>query len=218
MTVAPDIAEVAWALQERDHKGVDSDTKDGHLIVVADPISTSEGRTYTHEGRNNFRLRNVVPVLEAGARTGREGHEAKDGLGIGEPGDPMFSLQSKHQHAVAFKPSHYTRDKDGAPAETVPPLTKETDKGDQDPLLLAGSAVRRLMPRECERLQGFPDDYTLVTYRGKPAADGPRFKALGNSMAVPVVRWILSRIEMFDVKQLSTFEPLGGRYGAPTDA
>jgi DNA (cytosine-5)-methyltransferase 1 len=74
------------------------------------------------------------------------------------------------------------------------------------------------MPRECERLQGFPDDYTLVTYRGKPAADGPRFKALGNSMAVPVVRWILSRIEMFDVKQLSTFEPLGGRYGAPTDA
>jgi DNA (cytosine-5)-methyltransferase 1 len=48
-----------------------------------------------------------------------------------------------------------------------------------------GSAVRRLTPRECERLQGFPDDYTLVPYRGKTAADGPRYKALGNSMAVP---------------------------------
>ena len=50
--------------------------------------------------------------------------------------------------------------------------------------------VRRLTPRECERLQGFPDDYTLVTHRGKPAADGPRYKALGNSMAVPCMAWI----------------------------
>src|ERR1043166_4021166 len=58
-----------------------------------------------------------------------------------------------------------------------------------------GAAVRRLMPVECERLQGFPDDYTLIEFRGKPAADGPRYKAIGNSMAVPVMRWILSRIE-----------------------
>jgi DNA (cytosine-5)-methyltransferase 1 len=56
------------------------------------------------------------------------------------------------------------------------------------------SAVRRLTPRECERLQGFPDDYTLVHNRGKPTADGPRYKALGNSMAVPVMRWIGQRI------------------------
>ena len=46
--------------------------------------------------------------------------------------------------------------------------------------------VRRLTPRECERLMGLPDDWTLVPYRGKPAADGPRYKAIGNSMAVPV--------------------------------
>ncbi len=59
-------------------------------------------------------------------------------------------------------------------------------------------AVRRLTPRECERLQGFPDDYTLVEYRGKPAADGPRYKALGNSMAVPVMRWIGKRIAAVD--------------------
>ena len=55
--------------------------------------------------------------------------------------------------------------------------------------------VRRLTPRECERLQGFPDGYTLVSHRGKPAADGPRYKAIGNSWAVPVVRWIGRRIE-----------------------
>jgi DNA (cytosine-5)-methyltransferase 1 len=59
-------------------------------------------------------------------------------------------------------------------------------------------AVRRLTPRECERLQGFPDDYTLVTYRNKPAADGPRYRALGNSMAVPVMRWIGERIAKVD--------------------
>jgi DNA (cytosine-5)-methyltransferase 1 len=59
-------------------------------------------------------------------------------------------------------------------------------------------AVRRLTPRECERLQGFPDDYTLVEARGKPAADGPRYKALGNSMAVNVMRWIGTRIEAVD--------------------
>jgi len=62
------------------------------------------------------------------------------------------------------------------------------------PPAIAGMAVRRLTPRECERLQGFPDDATAVTYRGKPAADGPRYRALGNSMAVPVLAWIGRRI------------------------
>ena len=61
-----------------------------------------------------------------------------------------------------------------------------------------GMAVRRLTPRECERLQGFPDDYTAITVRGKPAADGPRYKALGNSMAVPVMAWIGLRIQMVE--------------------
>ncbi|MEK9809192.1 MAG: DNA cytosine methyltransferase, partial [Candidatus Nanopelagicales bacterium] len=55
--------------------------------------------------------------------------------------------------------------------------------------------VRRLTPVECERLQGFPDDYTNIPWRKKDEApDGPRYKALGNSMAVPVMRWIGERI------------------------
>ena len=57
-------------------------------------------------------------------------------------------------------------------------------------------AVRRLTPVECERLQGFPDGYTNISWRGKnEAPDGPRYKALGNSWAVPVVRWIGQRIK-----------------------
>jgi len=68
----------------------------------------------------------------------------------------------------------------------------------------ASLTVRRLTPIECERLQGFPDDYTKIPYRGKPAEkcpDGPRYKACGNSMAVPVMRWIGERIDLFMKQQ-----------------
>ena len=70
--------------------------------------------------------------------------------------------------------------------------------GGDKPHVLSDMQVRRLTPRECERLQGFPDNYTLITVRGKPAADGPRYKALGNSMAVPVMRWIGERVQMVE--------------------
>ena len=60
----------------------------------------------------------------------------------------------------------------------------------------AGMQVRRLTPGECEALQGFPQGYTNIPRRGKPAADGPRYKALGNSWAVPNVRWIGRRIDL----------------------
>jgi DNA (cytosine-5)-methyltransferase 1 len=59
-------------------------------------------------------------------------------------------------------------------------------------------AVRRLTPIECERLQGMPDDWTRIPYRGKPAGecpDSPRYKAIGNSWAVPVIQWIGRRID-----------------------
>ena len=65
--------------------------------------------------------------------------------------------------------------------------------------VMHGMAVRRLTPTECHRLQGFPDGYCAITYRGKPSADGPQYKALGNSMAVPVMRWIGQRIAEVDV-------------------
>ena len=73
--------------------------------------------------------------------------------------------------------------------------------GGNPPAVAQASAVRRLTPTECERLQGFPDNYTQIPYRNKPAdkcPDGPRYKAMGNSMAVPVMRWIGERIQMVE--------------------
>lgn len=74
-----------------------------------------------------------------------------------------------------------------------------------------GMQVRRLTPIECERLQGFPDNHTMISWRGKDAAecpDGPRYKAIGNSMAVPVMRWIGERIAA-----TLPAEKLNGDYG-----
>jgi DNA (cytosine-5)-methyltransferase 1 len=66
----------------------------------------------------------------------------------------------------------------------------------QDQQLFTNMAVRRLTPIECERLQGFPDDYTNIPWRKKEESpDGPRYKAMGNSMAVPVMKWIGQRIK-----------------------
>jgi DNA (cytosine-5)-methyltransferase 1 len=74
--------------------------------------------------------------------------------------------------------------------------TNQNATGRSSATVAQGWAVRRLTPLECERLQGFPDAYTAVPYRNKPAADGPRYKALGNSMAVNAMRWLGRRIEL----------------------
>jgi len=97
---------------------------------------------------------------------------------------------------VAF-PSNANADAMGALGYDVSPsmLTSAS------PAVAKGMAVRRLTPTECERLQGFPDGFTQIPYRNKPAdkcPDGPRYKALGNSMAVPVMRWIGERIQQVD--------------------
>ena len=84
--------------------------------------------------------------------------------------------------------------------EVATALRASTGGGDK-PHVLASSMVRRLTPIECERLQGFPDNYTQIPWRGKDQShcpDGPRYKALGNSMAVPVMRWIGERIKMVE--------------------
>ncbi|MEG9764232.1 Dam family site-specific DNA-(adenine-N6)-methyltransferase [Enterobacter hormaechei] len=85
----------------------------------------------------------------------------------------------------------------GYAEEQSPTLTSASSGTNLAPAVMHGVAVRRLMPVECERLQGFPDNHTLISWRGKDAddcPDGPRYKAIGNSMAVPVMRWIGERI------------------------
>jgi DNA (cytosine-5)-methyltransferase 1 len=117
-----------------------------------------------------------------------------------KPGDPCHPLAAgSHAPAVAFQP-RIGRNGRGYSEDVVPALNG-ADAGatsDMRPCVADLTAVRRLTPTECERLQGFPDGHTLIPWRGKPAdqcPDGPRYKSLGNSMAVPVMRWIGRRIQ-----------------------
>ena len=119
---------------------------------------------------------------------------------LGGDGDLAGALPAqpgmKQQTFVAgcFKPGQSADSRSIGYEEDIAPSLEGSGGGNNKPALAQGMAVRRLTPRECERLQGFPDDYTLVPFRGKLAADGNRYKALGNSMAVPVMRWLGERI------------------------
>ena len=155
--------------------------------------------------------------------------DPRAGIGVGQSGDPMFTLQAGAQHGVAtfdlkrgLAPNGSASESDIAfpltasdykdpqlvriPAvcatgEVFHTLRAEGFDASEDGTGRGGGAVatamrvRRLTPTECERLQGFPDGWTQVPYRGKPASDGPRYKAIGNSMAVPVMAWIGRRIQ-----------------------
>jgi DNA (cytosine-5)-methyltransferase 1 len=107
------------------------------------------------------------------------------GSGLGIPSGP----------AIAFQP-RIGRNGRGY-SEGIIPTLNGADAGatsDMRPCIAAGMTVRRLTPLECERLQGFPDGHTAIDHKGKPAADGPRYKALGNSIAVNVMSFIFRRI------------------------
>jgi site-specific DNA-cytosine methylase len=156
----------------------------------------------------------------------------KQMTGVGQEGDPMFSVRADgQQHAVGFNWQNgggygSANEGLGITLEGVGPLQRcqtpavavavdtynQTEHSTAQPVRSTASdvdhtggvinpaermAVRRLTPRECERLQGFKDDFTLIPWRGKSpqdCPDGPRYKALGNSMAVPCMAWIGKRI------------------------
>ena len=116
-----------------------------------------------------------------------------------EEGQTMPSLVAKGPHAVA-NPKVFDWQSGGDARGLDLKDTAQLQRC-QTPALLHTMAIRRLTPKECERLQGFPDDWTKIPYRNKPAdqcPDGPRYKACGNSMAVPVMRWIGERIQMIE--------------------
>ncbi|HBX6085275.1 TPA: phage N-6-adenine-methyltransferase [Klebsiella pneumoniae] len=100
--------------------------------------------------------------------------------------------------AYAFKPGQGAKARGiGFAEEQSPTLTSASSGTNLTPAVMHGVSVRRLMPVECERLQGFPDNHTQISWRAKEATecpDGPRYRAIGNSMAVPVMRWIGERI------------------------
>jgi len=88
----------------------------------------------------------------------------------------------------------YNGDLTGDVAATI--STHGSSTSSSGPTVMQSTQVRRLTPKECERLQGFPDDWTNIPTKGKDCPDGPRYKALGNSMAVPVMAWIGRRLAM----------------------
>ena len=120
------------------------------------------------------------------------------------PGAPCYTLTKQHSHAVA-QPIALAENTIGRKPENGGNGDGFTEGGPMYTLNATGVhgvstklAVRRLTPIECERLQGFPDYYTDIKPKGKPTPDGPRYKALGNSWAVPVARWIGERIMMVE--------------------
>lgn len=108
---------------------------------------------------------------------------------------PASTLAKGSRMHVAYPVQEVATFNDDGTARTLTARHDSSPCADRGPDVVATAMrVRRLTPTECERLQGFPDGWTQVPYRNKPASDGPRYKAIGNSMAVPVMAWIGRRI------------------------
>lgn len=141
------------------------------LPAVSTPPICFSAKDYGADASND-----LAPTLRAGGHTGSHAN-----AGV--------------MPAIAF---HQNQLGEVRTSEVVGTLnTNANASGRSTAMALVTSAVRRLTPRECERLQGFPDDYTRIPWRGKPAErcpDGPRYKALGNSWAVPLFAWLGERI------------------------
>lgn len=201
------IPEVAWALQERDAKGADSDTKEGHLIPVAicihaDAIGrTGAAKTPSPDAEGRVRLRDAgMGVAEEASfsLTATAPHavamnlRGRDGGAMPEIDDKASLRAADGGSSRSYVAFHGTQDPDVS-GDIAPPLGTN---GGQETALAYGWAVRRLTPVEAARLQGFPDDHAAIPPPGKNRApDGPQYKAYGNSMAVPAIRWICQRIE-----------------------
>ena len=158
--------------------GTDVDTADS--LIVAHSL---RGEGFDASEDQTGRGTPLVPVHAFDARQ-------SDVIQYGDKSGPLDT--DGHSVAVAFDPYN----------QACAPVTHTLRKGrsatgDEIPQTVQNMQVRRLTPVKCERLQGFPDGYTAIPWRNKPSdqcPDGPRYKALGNSMAVPVVRWIGQRI------------------------
>ena len=193
-------------LLARDYKGVgNQDLTDGRGLVL-EPIVYE-----THPNDSRVKeMGNVcqtvtsrwgtgggnVPIALAENTIGRQPMNGGNGTGFTENG-PMYTLNATGVHGVAYGFEAGIAKRDGSPNRFVEELspTLRANMGDNQTAMANNMAVRRLTPIECERLQGFPDDYTNIPWRKKPESpDGLRYKAMGNSMAVPCMKWIGKRI------------------------
>ena len=133
------------------------------------------------------------PIALAENTIGRQPQNGGNGDGFTD-GGPMYTLNATGVHGVA-QPIAFSGQMSNPQTDVDMTQTLQA----KNPMAVQQDmAVRRLTPVECERLQGFGDNYTDVQLKGKPTPDGPRYKALGNSMAVPVMRWIGERIKQYE--------------------
>jgi len=146
---------------------------------------------------------NIESSVAATLQTTSHDYSGADGFNTIVHGtqDPIVSdrahtlgRNSGQENVLCFEP----RSQDGVPRihGTVSPTLNTAQGGQRQPCFVQQSQVRRLTPKECERLQGFPDDHTNIPWRNKEESpDSHRYKAMGNSMAVPVMHWIGERIK-----------------------
>jgi len=174
--------------------GQDANNGHGHLIP-----STSMCLNAGGQQRLDAESETLIPTIGGGFDAQAfDWQSGGDSRGL-DP-KPTAQLQACQVPAVmqpvAFEPGSIARNA-GPVGESPLAPTLRREMGDNQPAVRIDMQVRRLTPVECERLQGFPDNYTAIPWRKKPAIecpDGPRYKALGNSWAVPVARWIGERI------------------------
>ncbi len=174
----------------------------GRDTTISDPLTCSQGAAVAFAVQERAICENPFA--------------GPNGSGVRQDGT-SYTLEARTvPQAVAFQP-RFARNDRGAPSEIAYPLTAEagkTGKGDSAQCVATEWAVRRFTPRECERLQGFHDDYTAIP----GAADGPRYKALGNSMAVNAMRWLGYRIAMVEATNVVDFARIRAALAAERDA
>jgi DNA (cytosine-5)-methyltransferase 1 len=156
---------------------------------------TVGGPMYTLNATGVHGVAQAIPLDLRNAGRDPEKYDAinRQNVGVGEAGDPAHTVTSAFVHGVA-QPIGWSEELNALEG-VQPTLQRGGQGGRHEGVMTTNMAVRRLTPTECERLQGFPDSYTNIPWRKQPESpDGPRYKALGNSMAVPVMAWIGRRI------------------------
>lgn len=191
---------IVGALTSSLSKGLGHNKDD--MICIDKPIATLTARFAKGHGYDGQDINAGLPHLLVSNTV-----TAKWATGSGGPaGDECQNLVLSTPKA--FTAAEARRTGTVELKDQVPTLTSQTKRGDMtlkagqgnpavnQPTVMQSTQVRRLTPKECERLQGFPDDWTNIPTKGKDCPDGPRYKALGNSMAVPVMAWIGKRLAM----------------------
>ena len=147
---------------------------------------------------NGKAIMEPIPIHDKATRhNGKTGKGSGNGIGIGNPGDPSPTLTTGDHHAVGYHTTGAGYWKESKESGTLRAREQESHEN----VAIQGYRVRRLTPNECARLQGFPDNWARIPWKGKPAEkcpDGPQYKAYGNSMATNVMEWLGERIDSVD--------------------